>query len=356
MRVHREPRFWDDVAELRADGVGVHVLPMKRGLHPWSDLYCAHRLRRLVAGCDIVHLHSAKAGWIGRLACLSLDCRVIYSPHCFPFEQQTSTPWGRLYLWAERRCARRTDLLLAVSHPEAELASRLVLEETNRIRVLENAVDLHRVELEIGSPRRPQGATPRIFGFLGELRRQKDPGTFLRAAVQACRDGSPMRFALPDRGPLSGWARRFVRRERIQHLVDFVPVSSRSLAQLYRRIDVGALPSRWEGFPYTLLEAMGLGLPVIVSDLPVLERMLRPLNPDLLFTVGDAAGLASRIRQWSTASPQRVAALARRARQTVAAGHDSMTWGIRLRDIYRSLMDTEPVQDLLVEESPVSSR
>lgn len=342
--VSRDESFSREVERLRDRGVRVHILPMRRRISPLSDWICARRMRDVLARCDIVHLHSAKAGWIGRLASRGLDCRVIYTPHCFPQEQDVSWPFRLLYRWAERLSIPETDLLVAVSQREALLAERIGFDPRKQIRILENALDSESWRQQVGRRRRRLEGAPRTFGLVGELRRQKGPETFLKAAALAHQEcpGS-LRFSVPARGPYLDWARRFVKRQGLEGALEFVDHTSASLRRHYRRIDVAVLPSRWEGLPYALLESFALGLPVIGSAIPPLERFLRPLSVELLFPVGDWRALGKRMLQWSVAPEEITTRIGRLGQEVVYRYHDQRLWESALRRMYRSLAGREPI-------------
>jgi glycosyltransferase involved in cell wall biosynthesis len=118
--------------------------------------------------------------------------------------------------------------------------------------------------------------------------------------------------------------------------VEPFPVTD-SLLQFYRAIDVGVLPSLWEGLPYALLEAMALGLPVIGSRIPGIVEVLGDVSPELLFTPGSAAELLTKM-QWCVETKDSVRkAIGERGRQLVVAKHDFGTWQQSLRSVYRSV-------------------
>src|SRR4051812_19161135 len=68
--LRRDAGFGAELARLRAVGVTVTELDMRRRIAPLADAQAVWRLARLFEETrpDVIHLHSSKAGGIGRLA------------------------------------------------------------------------------------------------------------------------------------------------------------------------------------------------------------------------------------------------------------------------------------------------
>src|SRR3954454_3973265 len=60
-----------------------HVLHMARGANPFGDLASIFRIRRLIKKekPKLVHLHSSKAGFVGRIASKTKKCKSLFTPH-----------------------------------------------------------------------------------------------------------------------------------------------------------------------------------------------------------------------------------------------------------------------------------
>jgi len=308
----------------RAQGVQVHLLPMRRRPAPLAELRCVRALRRLLSEdpCDVLHLHSSKAGLIGRLAARGLDCRVLYSPHCYAFLHDWPWPLGAAFRGVERLATRWQDTLVTVGVAELELARREGLVGAGEALVIQNAID---VAAAGAAPRRPEAGT---VGMIASLRPQKDPDTFLRAAERLVSRVPEARFLAPADGPLQARVREQARRSALHERLEFV-----SLEEVMERAAVAVLPSRWEGLPYTLIDAMGRGIPVVGAAIaPLLDR-LSPIDEGLLFPPGDARGLADRLAAL-LAEPARAARLGERCRELVVEQHDLEDWGLRMRALY----------------------
>jgi glycosyltransferase involved in cell wall biosynthesis len=335
--VRRNPSVVKDLMEFARLGASIHMLPMRRSPHPILDPWCVVALRRYLLRhpCDILHLHSSKAGFIGRLAAWGLPCRVVYAPHAFAFLQGGSLGW--LAKQAERVLARRTDLLLAVSEEEARLATSIGLTDSNQVTVLPNVLE---AEFTDSSPSNKPILIrrPLCFGFVGELRPQKAPLLFVSAAKQLHDLGLTATFVMPNRGVLFERVVRQVAALRLQPSFTFVD-TSRDLSAVYERCHVAVLPSLWEGLPYSLLEALHRGKPVLVSDAPVFRQIVGSISPELLCHTGSVEALAAGMARVLAMSSSELTTLASRGRELMSTWPNDFTWSQSMMRIYESLVE-----------------
>ena len=100
----QRPESWTaPLRALAARGVTIRELPMARVPNNGAVQQLRQWLQR--DGVNLVHLHSAKAGYLGRLAARGLEIPVIYTPHAFPF--QRTTDWLRPAVSDDRTAAGR---------------------------------------------------------------------------------------------------------------------------------------------------------------------------------------------------------------------------------------------------------
>jgi glycosyltransferase involved in cell wall biosynthesis len=283
-----------------AAGLEVIIEPsLRTPIHPRDDLRALAALSARLGrgGFDVAHTHTAKAGVLGRMAASrALVPRIVHTYHGFPFHEFQSPGRRGAYVAIERRLGRITDVALCVGTAVSVEAVRRGLVAPDRIRTIGVAVDSTRgTELPARSPdardraRRalglPAGAT--VVGAVGRLTYQKAPEDFLAALRKLGRPG--VIGVWVGGGELAAGIGRLA---RLQPAAPVVLAGERpDVAALLPAFDVFALPSRYEGLPTAVVEAMMCGVPVVatavnaVSDVVIPGEtglLVPPQRPDLL--------------------------------------------------------------------------
>lgn len=142
---------------------------------------------------------------------------------------------------------------------------------------------------------------------------QKDFGTLLRAIAYLHTEYSAdIRLVLLGEGPETESLEQLASQLGIAEFVAF-PGFVESPYPYMAAADVFVLSSRWEGFGNVLVEAMGLGTPVVSTDCPVgPSEILRDGRYGPLVPVGDSEALARAI-EMTIRAPADTAALRERA-------------------------------------------
>ncbi len=297
----RETHFGDVafVDDLKRAGVPIHLLPLRRSIG-LADASAAWALLGVVrqGRFDLIHTHSSKAGFIGRLVAKAAGMPVVHSPNGFYFLEQTGFKrW--FYLALERLAGRATTRLIAVSGGERDIVIQYGLAPRARISVIENGLDAAMVRdqakaVEAAWPRRspgPNGDGP-VIGGAGRIAPQKDPLCFVRAAQHVMQSLPSARFVWCGDGELRPAVENLARRLNVPLTVTG---HLENVWAVMRLFDVFVLPSLYEGLPFTLLEAMALGVPVVATDVVGTRDVLRGEETGWLVAPRDDISLAQTI-------------------------------------------------------------
>ena len=235
-------------------------LPLVRN-PSYRDLTAIRTVRKLLFEVDLACLHSSKAGAIGRVAMSTIQRserpKCVFYPHAWSWYVGGST--AILYRAFERRAARWADAIVAVSHREVEDGRRLLSPgDATKIVLIENGVDTVAYSPEGAAA--PRGDDPLVV-CVGRLCRQKGQDALIRAMGML--EDRSVRLSLVGEGPDEEKLRRLADEYGLADRVAFV--GSADPRPYYRAADVVVIPSRWEGLPLVLLEAMACGGAVLAT-------------------------------------------------------------------------------------------
>ncbi len=328
----RDETFLSDMERMRSEGVEVFVLNMVRGPAPLTDWLHLGRLKSILREFkpDIVHTHSSKAGVLGRQASISTKIGArVHTPHTFSFlfEALFSGPKRWLYRSIERRYAKFTQRFVAVSRNEAETFGRAGFIEPGKVAVVPNGID--------PAPFASAIASDEDFGFdptaplvilVGLVYAAK--GQDLALEALACEGLERVQLLCVGPGDTSALevqaqALGIAARVRFLGARDDVPA-------LMARADLLLLPSRWEGMPYVVLEAMARGMPVVATPVDGAREVIVPGETGFLSPTVDARGVAEALAAALSKSPEEWVQMGRAGQQRVAEHYslESMVRGL----------------------------
>lgn len=296
---------------LRAEGIGMTILPeLGRGLHPLRDLIALQRLCRAIRRLqpDLIHTHTAKAGFLGRLAARLCRRPCLHSYHGHVLSGYWSRPINACFIALERLAARWGHCHSLSPGLVAELRDGCGIGRRQRwhylpipIRALTPDPDPPRARAEAWDL---QGWDPLVptIGILGRLVPVKQPLLALEAVALAAQQ-RPLQCLIMGDGPLRPQVEAAIAAGGLRAwCTGFVPAAAGlGLCQLL------LLSSRNEGTPLSVIEAASLGLPVVATAVGGL-RDLQP-GPHLHLVPVTAKDLAAAI----------VSVLAQREDATLAA-------------------------------------
>ena len=313
----RDPAFGAcDVPAYRARGVEVFEVPMRRSISPVSDAWAWLSLVRVIRRVrpDVVHAHSSKAGVLARAAGALCGVPVVYTPHGFAFLMGGGERSRRFYRFIERSARSATAALIAVSQEEVREALALGYAR-ERVFLIANGIPpcackdfpAHKKE----SP---------VVGFFGRLTRQKGPDVLLEAVPEIVSRLPHVRFRFYGDGEMGAALRNAVDGQRaVQSCVSFLGAYPQDAAAArMRETDVLAVPSRWEGCPYVVLEAFASGVPVVASAVGGIPDLVRNGVNGLLVAPDDSEALCDGLLRLLRDAPLR-RSFAEQGRETLRA-------------------------------------
>lgn len=323
----RNPAYAEDTARYEKLGVTCHEIPMRRKVSLLSDRRAARTLSGLASEIRprIIHAHSSKAGYLSRIISRPSSSLLVYTPHClyFPFQKGMRR---FIYRWGEARLEKNTDVYIAVSDAEkAHLLASVTSED--KVRRIDNGVELPDL------PDQPK-KEKRIL-FPARAVRQKGWEFFVATAEQVHKKDPDITFVFAGTGPEF---RHLSARAEAHGLADslVLPGFVHDMEREYLRASAVAVTSRWEGQPYSVLEAMSFARPVAAFDIPGIREIITHQREGLLAPAFDCSRLADHIVRL-VQNPEQAASMGMRGRETVMDRFTLNRFLDNMRDLYVEL-------------------
>lgn len=302
--------FSAEVAEIPRERV--IFLDVRRSPHI-SDIPAVVRLKRYLTSSGrrhLIHAHSTKAGMLGWA--LRNAASTVFTPHTYRSMDPTLNPAAAVVLRrVESAFSRSYRKIIAVSPDEEKYVPSLGVSR-DRVSYIPNGVNAAAIRARIANadPLEKIRTAP-VVGFVGRLVYAKNPMLFLEAFRSVVERGVAARALIVGDGPLRPGLLEAATRYNLSHLIEWrgeVP----GVEEL-GRMDVVVHTSRYEGCPYTLLEAAAAPVPIVAVENAGSRAILQDLLPGAIVgssTPDDLAGTIISLLGDGPARASHLAALA----------------------------------------------
>lgn len=229
----------------------IEVKNFGRDIYPTKDMAAFFEIKRVASEVkpDVIHLHSSKAGVIGRMA-FNGKIPMFYTPHGYSFLMEDYKPMKcRMFKLIESACAKRNCTTISCSVGEHQETLKL----TKRATYINNGINMAELQEIIDKTEKVH----HLFTVytLGRICYQKNPTLFNEIAESL----PEVKFVWIGDGEL--------REELKSKNIEITGWADRATAIRYAvNADVFLLPSRWEGLSFSLLESMYMKKICVVSN------------------------------------------------------------------------------------------
>jgi glycosyltransferase involved in cell wall biosynthesis len=284
---------------------GVHwgqVRHLVRPVSPLADGRALRALRRAIRESrpDIVHTHTSKAGFLGRLAARWAGApRILHTPHGHVFHGYFGTAATSAFVVLERWAARFTERIITLTDAEAAQHLAAGIGRPGQFVTIPSGVDLAALHAAAGSGPRFRDAigAPAAAPLLGAVSRLvpiKGLHHLLAAMPEILRRLPAARLVIAgdgeERAALEAQAAAVGMIPRV-HFLGF----RTDVAAILSALDVFVLPSLNEGLGKALVEAMALGVPVVATRVGGVPEVVEDGRQGILVPPADPAALAKAI-------------------------------------------------------------
>ena len=317
------------VSAAKAAGIDAVALPC-RG---WLDWNAIQGLKSLIEeeNIEILHCHEPKSRLYGAIVSRMTGIPIVATHHLWTGQNLRT----RLVESIDAAVLHGCDKVIAVSSSVAE-SMRRVFVSSRQIEVILNGIDLSsfRDELQTDELRASLGIPPEmpVIGAVGRLDIQKAHERLIEAAKKITDAGQDAFYIIAGEG---------VERPRLESLIRELGLSAKVLLPGYQSdirpylamMDVFVLPSRREGTPMALLEAMAMRKPVVATAVGGVPDVLTD-GIDGIMLPENGAGLGDALLRLLR-DPAFARQMARAGRRRVETEFSSSRMAGRYEDIYR---------------------
>lgn len=241
-----------------------YPLKVKREVNPFADIFLLIKLILLISKekPDVLHVHSAKGGFLGRLAGKFSNVKVVYTPHGFSYLSFTGIK-RMLFFMLECISRNWSNVLLAVSHSEANRAGFEIGYKPGKVKVIMNSIYSN------GHVSKRDYDNNYRIGMIGRLTYQKNPMLFMDIAETLLWKYPNLQFKILGAGlddHLGTTLHEFINKNNFHEKIKLLPWGNSSASRGFiEETDIYVMTSVFEGLPFSLLEAMAGECACVVS-------------------------------------------------------------------------------------------
>ncbi len=259
---------------------------LKRNISPFNDLKAIQEILKLIDTVkpNLIHLNSSKISILGSVAAKLRKVPCIYTAHGWVFNEPLSLPVKKIYLLAEKITANFKDKIICVSEFDRQTAINNGFDPAQLITI-HNGIATDQINRQTTEDAKANllaklnlPANASLIGAIANLYPTKNISSLIQAAAKLCSQNQNLIFVVIGDGPEKNKLNQLINRYRLNK--NFILTGAINQAsRLLPAFDLFVLPSLKEGLPYTLLEAMATGLPIVASGVGGVPEILQKNYP-----------------------------------------------------------------------------
>jgi len=317
-------------AELGLPNVHFHFSHAADPVGTWKLVsYC--RQKRI----DVLQAHGLRADAVARWAARLAGVRCIISTI------HSIDPWRKTpHIMLDRATAPFVTRYVAVCEAALRAAKDREHIPADKSIVVPIGVPAQKIPREERSSHRskfgiPEAAFP-VVGVLANLREMKGHLQVVKALPRILEQNPDAIFIFAGRDDSDGAVRAAAEDAGVAHAIRFLGFVE-GTAPLFAAMDIFLLPSDWEGFPVSVLEAMQAGVPVIATQVGGIPEMIRDGQDGLLIPPKNPEAIAEAVNLLARDFALR-AALVRSADARYQTNYTLELMAQRMAELYRDIV------------------
>lgn len=267
----RNPFYGKDNSRLNNTGILCHQIPFERSPYHIKNIMAYFDLKKLekTEQFDLVHCHTPVGGAVTRLAYIRKNNQfVIYTAHGFHFYLGAPLKNWIFFYPVEKWLSKYTDMLITMNKEDYRRAKSSFF--SKRIEYVPGVgIDLEKIDsvkINIRNKRKELKIPEHSFviASVGELSKRKNHALVLHALEEI--KNKNICYIICGHGKEETKLKKAADNKSLSEMVRFLGYRH-DVIEILKAADGFVFPSRQEGLPVALMEAMACGLPVIASDI-----------------------------------------------------------------------------------------
>ena len=271
----KNPHYGKDNTRLENTGIVLHQIDFVRS--PFKILHNIKAYRELSnvlanERYDVIHCHTPMASALSRLAgrkYKKFGLKIIYTAHGFHFFKGSPICNWLIYYNIERSLAKYTDALITINREDYKNAKRIGYKNvyiTNGV-----GIDLEKTEIKqkVTQNESERHNTIRLIS-VGELSVRKNHKIIIETLALIKKEYpeifSKFEYRICGDGTLRSKLGQSAKKLGVESHIIFMGYQEK-ISECLQEADIFLFPSRQEGLPMAMMEAMSMGLPIIASNI-----------------------------------------------------------------------------------------
>ena len=255
----------------------IFIPKLKREIRPLADIVSLYRICKLMKQYrpDIVHTHTAKAGFLGRVAAFFVRVPIrVHTFHGHTFYGYFNSLKNSMFLFVERVLAKLTNAIIAISPLQhKDITETYKVTKKDKCEIIPLGLDLDDYLRINFFPKHKENIGLKnediVIGTVGRITEIKNHKLFLDIA-QIFYDSDiakniSVKFILIGGGELKDEIESYKNKLGLKDKV-FLTGWQKNMTKIYSAMDIFVLTSKNEGTPISMIEAMASGIPAVSTE------------------------------------------------------------------------------------------
>lgn len=262
----------DDLIEPRNKSgkkIKIHHANLFRKINPIKDLYALISIIKIIKNeqPDIIHCHSAKAGILGRIAGFYLKIKTFYTPHAYSYLSQKNKIKRSIYKFIEKTVSSLSAKTLACSTSEYNRTVKELKIDKEKLCIWNNSIEEH---IDLTTINIPVDLPEKYICTIGRPSYQKNTELLINSIIDVKIQIKDIHLVILGAGlysPSLEKINNLIEKHQLKSNVTIIPWLDRlpTLKTLENSLFYVST-SKYEGLPYSLIEALALSKPCIVTN------------------------------------------------------------------------------------------